>query len=169
LIQNASSDHGERETMPPQILKKSGEVVKSALRESPQISGTPTTPTKKAVHFSENLEQVRHFLQDEILQGGPMQWEATVTNYSTSIDGDRQFVQFKTIHLSKDSRNLIGAVNVVNIASKKQITARFTIDGWETVSEATAEYHPAKEPVTTCNDQFQFTIPLPTQIDLQTK
>jgi hypothetical protein len=75
-----------------------------------------------------------------------------VTNYSTSIDGDRQFVQFKTIHLSKDSRNLIGAINIVNMASEKQITARFTIDNWETVSEVIAEYHPAKEPVATFND-----------------
>jgi hypothetical protein len=89
--------------MSAQILKKSGEVVKPTLRESSQISSAPTTPSKKKVQFSENLKQVRHFFQGEILQGEPTQWEATVTNYSTtSTNGDRQFVQFKTLYLSKN-------------------------------------------------------------------
>ena len=139
--------------------KKSGEVVKPALRYSSQSSSAPTTPAKK-VHFNEDLEQVRHFFQvnrtisisadsspidrnvddqeDTSMRPFPSngsssqstQWEATVTNLSRTSNGDRQFVQFDSIYLSTDNQNLIGAVNVANIAFEKQVAARFTLDGW---------------------------------------
>ena len=95
------------------------------------------------------------------------QWEATVINFSRTSNGDRQFVQFDSIYLSVDNRNLIGAVNVANIAFEKQVAARFTLDGWQTISEVTAEYK-STGPVDT-NDQFRFTITLPAQADLRTE
>jgi hypothetical protein len=163
---------------PRQVFKRSGETVKPALRESSQISGAPTTTaTRKKVHFNEDLEQVRHFFQEEILNREllpsnelsikPTQWEATVTNYTMkAFDGDRHFVRLKNLSLSTDCQNLIGTVNVANIAFEKQVTARFTIDNWEIISEVTAEY---KEPVEKYDDQFQFTIAVPTQANLHAK
>jgi Carbohydrate/starch-binding module (family 21) len=176
--------------------KKSGEVVKSALHHSSQTS-SPPAPLAKKVRFNENLEQVRHFFEadctvsisadsspingnldeqeDRLIQpflsnGSSSQstpWEATVINFSRASNGDRQFVQFDKVYLSTDNQNLIGAVNVANIAFEKQVAARFTLDDWQTVSEITAEYK-STEPVNTY-DQFQFTIALPAQADLRIK
>jgi Carbohydrate/starch-binding module (family 21) len=51
----------------PMLRKKSGELVRSALRPPSakgRLSSMPGTPTySKAVHFDSNLEHVRHFLQ----------------------------------------------------------------------------------------------------------
>lgn len=64
-----SEEDSEEETRrkPQMVRKKSGELVRPALRGSSQRrpSSMPGTPTyaSKAVHFDSNLEHVRHFLQ----------------------------------------------------------------------------------------------------------
>ncbi|KIW14862.1 hypothetical protein PV08_07647 [Exophiala spinifera] len=61
------SDSDSRSThRPPMVRKKSGELVRPALRPSSRRrpSSMPGTPTySKAVHFDSHLEHVRHFLQ----------------------------------------------------------------------------------------------------------
>lgn len=63
------SEEDEGLTMkPPLLRKKSGELVKPALRPSSRNrrrpSSMPGTPSfSKAVHFNDDIEQVRHFLQ----------------------------------------------------------------------------------------------------------
>lgn len=62
------SDEEERSRRkPPMVRKKSGELVRPALRASSarrRPSSMPGTPTfSKAVHFDSHLEHVRHFLQ----------------------------------------------------------------------------------------------------------
>ena len=61
------SDEPVRRTKPPMLRKKSGELVRPALRPSSakrRPSSMPGTPTySKAVHFDSHLEHVRHFLQ----------------------------------------------------------------------------------------------------------
>lgn len=62
------SDEEERSRRkPPMVRKKSGELVRPALRGSSarrRPSSMPGTPTfSKAVHFDSHLEHVRHFLQ----------------------------------------------------------------------------------------------------------
>ena len=61
------SDEPIRRTKPPMLRKKSGELVRPALRPSSakrRPSSMPGTPTySKAVHFDSHLEHVRHFLQ----------------------------------------------------------------------------------------------------------
>ncbi|KAH8594963.1 putative phosphatase regulatory subunit-domain-containing protein, partial [Bisporella sp. PMI_857] len=56
-----------RRSKPPMLRKKSGELVRPALRPSSarrRPSSMPGTPTfSKAVHFDSHLEHVRHFLQ----------------------------------------------------------------------------------------------------------
>jgi hypothetical protein len=61
------SDEPVRPDKPPMLRKKSGELVRPALRPpsaKPRPSSMPGTPTySKAVHFDQHLEHVRHFLQ----------------------------------------------------------------------------------------------------------
>ena len=60
-------DSDELRTKPPMVRKKSGELVRPAIRPTysrRRPSSMPGTPTySKAVHFDSNLEHVRHFLQ----------------------------------------------------------------------------------------------------------
>ncbi|KAM0334457.1 hypothetical protein ACHAQA_001484 [Verticillium albo-atrum] len=63
-----SEEESEEDLMmkPPMVRKKSGELVRPALRASShrRPSSMPGTPTfSKAVHFDSHLEHVRHFLQ----------------------------------------------------------------------------------------------------------
>ncbi|KIX03882.1 uncharacterized protein Z518_07435 [Rhinocladiella mackenziei CBS 650.93] len=60
------SDSDTPVSHPPMVRKKSGELVRPALRPSSRRrpSSMPGTPTySKAVHFDSHLEHVRHFLQ----------------------------------------------------------------------------------------------------------
>jgi hypothetical protein len=63
----ADSDEPVRGNKPPMLRKKSGELVRPALRPPSakrRPSSMPGTPTySKAVHFDSHLEHVRHFLQ----------------------------------------------------------------------------------------------------------
>ncbi|EXJ82721.1 hypothetical protein A1O3_06535 [Capronia epimyces CBS 606.96] len=61
-----SDSDGPLTNRPPMVRKKSGELVRPALRPSSRRrpSSMPGTPTySKAVHFDSHLEHVRHFLQ----------------------------------------------------------------------------------------------------------
>ncbi|KAI1167392.1 putative phosphatase regulatory subunit-domain-containing protein [Nemania serpens] len=61
-----SSEQDELVKKPPMLRKKSGELVRPALRPASlrRPSSMPGTPTfSKAVHFDSHLEHVRHFLQ----------------------------------------------------------------------------------------------------------
>jgi hypothetical protein len=98
---------------PPMLRKKSGELVRPALRPSSarrRPSSMPGTPTfSKAVHFDSHLEHVRHFLQvdrplavsagsspvetyesdnefpfgDDGTRGPPFEWEIVTSNFPT--------------------------------------------------------------------------------------
>ncbi|ETN39600.1 uncharacterized protein HMPREF1541_05826 [Cyphellophora europaea CBS 101466] len=63
----SDEDSGPELSRPPMLRKKSGELVRPALRASSaprRPSSMPGTPTySKAVHFDSHLEHVRHFLQ----------------------------------------------------------------------------------------------------------
>lgn len=63
---SSESDDEDLMPKPPLLRKKSGELVKPAIRPSSRRrhSSMPGTPTySKAVHFNDEIEQVRHFLQ----------------------------------------------------------------------------------------------------------
>ncbi|KAI1653425.1 carbohydrate-binding module family 21 protein [Daldinia decipiens] len=58
------SEQDEPFKKPQMVRKKSGELVRPALRPHRRPSSMPGTPTfSKAVHFDSHLEHVRHFLQ----------------------------------------------------------------------------------------------------------
>lgn len=86
-------DHSDSEDdfkkKPPMVRKKSGELVRPALRcstkqKSKSLPGTPTY--SKAVHFGTQLEEVRHFLQLD----RPLAVSAN-SSPTESYDGDTEF------------------------------------------------------------------------------
>jgi hypothetical protein len=157
---------------PPMLRKKSGELVRPALRPSSRRrpSSMPGTPTfSKAVHFDSHLEHVRHFLQvdrplavsagsspielhesdnefpfsdeEPSYRSAPYEWEIITANFPKEThERLRAPVRVEKIYLSTDNKTLIGIVAVANLAFKKYVVARFTLDYWKTTSEVAAEY-----------------------------
>lgn len=164
--------------------KKSGEIIKSALRSS-----RSTATTSKKVHFNKNLTQIWHFSQGQSnsiaantgpinesdspfrSQPKPSEWEVIATNFAQNSAGRQNlFARVEQLRLSEDCQNLIGAIAVANIAFEKYIAARFTFDNWQTISEVTAEYkNTQKEPPVDRYDQFEFAIKIPDHANLQGK
>ena len=184
---------------PPMIRKKSGELVRPALRPPMarrRPSSMPGTPTgSKAVHFDSQLEHIRHFVQlDKPLavsaeasptddyyseeefpfgkQGTKPSWELRLSNFpkNTSIQLHEK-VRLEKLSLSSDSDTLVGLVAVANLAYHKHVAARFTFDHWRTVSEVTANYTEdiRRKHVYDGYDRFSFNIKLEDRTNLENK
>lgn len=154
---------------PPMIRKKSGELVRPALRPPMarrRPSSMPGTPIgSKAVHFDTQLEHIRHFAQldkpqavsaensptneysseeefpFEKNQTPEFTWELRLPNFpKTTTPQLHDKARLEKLSLSPDNKTLIGLVAVANLAYHKHVAARFTFDHWKTVSEVTAEY-----------------------------
>ncbi|KAF2763551.1 hypothetical protein EJ05DRAFT_432889 [Pseudovirgaria hyperparasitica] len=194
-------DDDELRIKPPLLRKKSGELVKPALRPSSRRrpSSMPGTPTfSKAVHFNDNIEQVRHFLQVDkpsaVSAGSSpvetaydseseypfeghssskkLEWEIRLANFPRETFERKTLpVRVERIFLSADTKTLIGTVAVANIAFHKSVTARFTLDYWKTTSEVVAEYNNdvRKKQVNDGYDRFNFNIKLVDQANLESK
>jgi hypothetical protein len=193
-----SDDDGLEMTRGPLVRKKSGELVRPALRgparrRPSSAPGTPTFP--KAVHFNEDIEQVRHFLQVDrpiaVSAGSSpvetydsesdysfsenkknVEWEIRTKNFpADSVERQCLPIRVERITLSKDHKTLLGSVAVANLAFEKSVTARFTFDYWKTTSEIAAEYSTVKpqKGVSDGFDRFQFAIKLSDQANLQDK
>ena len=196
------SDEDADGQKPPLLRKKSGELVKPALRPSSRrrYSSMPGTPTySKAVHFNEDIVQVRHFLQVDrpiAVSAGSSpvemhdseseypfgfgdspgsrgtEWEAKLANFpGESYARSTQPVRVERLHLSSDEKTLVGSVAVANIAFHKLVVARFTFDYWKTTSEIVAEYDDdvKKTQANDGYDRFKFTIKLADQANLESK
>lgn len=193
------SDDGLR-VKPPLVRKKSGELVKPALRPSSRrrYSSMPGTPTySKSVHFNDNGNQTRHFLQVEkpsaISAGSSpvdtydeeteypfegkdnsskVEWSFRLANFpEESEDRKHQPVRVEKVYLSTDTKTLIGTVAVANISFQKHVAARFTLDYWKTTSEVMAEYDNdvRKQNPHDGYDRFTFNIRLSDQANLENK
>ncbi|EFY92478.1 protein phosphatase regulatory subunit Gac1, putative [Metarhizium acridum CQMa 102] len=155
---------------PQMVRKKSGELVRPALRGNRRPSSMPGTPVfSKAVHFDSHLEHVRHFLQvDRPLavsagsspvenydsdaeypflkssDGGkapPFEWELATPNFPhDSLVRRTMPARLEKVWLSNDQKSLLGSISVANLAFHKSVVCRFTMDYWKTVSEVSAEY-----------------------------
>ena len=205
-VSDGDEDDGEDEpkTKPILIRKKSGELVRPALR-APSMrrrpSSMPGTPTySKAVHFQDNsLEHVRHFLQVDrpiaVSAGSspvetydddgefpfgeagaqlspPFDWEIRLPNFPSSPASQfKAPVKVEKVFLSSDSRVLIGAIAVRNLAFHKAVVARFTLDYWKTTSEVLAEYNNdvRKKFANDGYDRFNFSVRLDDQANLESK
>lgn len=159
---------------PPLVRKKSGEPVRPALRPSSmnrRPSSMPGTPTySKVVHFNNDLEQVRTFLQvdrplavsagsspvdnheselefpfgngDPAAQEPPFEWEIKLSNFPReSLQRNSLPVKVERVYLSSDNKTLLGSIAVRNISFHKLVVARFTLDYWKTTSEVKADFN----------------------------
>jgi hypothetical protein len=200
--ENSDDEDDELRIKPPLLRKKSGELVKPALRPAShrRPSSMPGTPTySKAVHFGENIEQVRHFLQvdrpiavsagsspvetydndsdypwgyDDGYRSSSIEWEIKLTNFPTdSYERNSAPVRVERIFLASDHKTLIGTVAVANIAFHKLVVARFTLDFWKTTSEVVAEYNHdvRKKQASDGYDRFNFNIKLADLANLESK
>jgi hypothetical protein len=201
-----SSDDSDAEDelrmKPPLLRKKSGELVKPALRPSSarrRYSSMPGTPTySKAVHFNEDIEQVRHFLSVdrpiavsagsspvettyeseneypfEDARAKTPEWEIKLANFPGSETYERQTapVRVERIFLASDNQTLVGNIACANIAFHKLVVARFTLDYWKTTSEVVAEFNHdvRKKQKDDGYDRFNFNIKLADQANLESK
>jgi len=158
----------------------------------------PGTPTySKSVHFNDNGNQTRHFLQvdkpsavsadtsptDTAYESeneypfvettsSKLEWEIKLTNFPENRP-DRQHnpIWVESLALSPDNKSLIGQVAVANISFSKAVTARFTLDYWKTTSEVSAEYsHDVRnQNANDGYDRFSFSIRLVDQANLENK
>jgi hypothetical protein len=167
-----SDDEFKRSRRKPTMLrKKSGELVRPALRASSarrRPSSMPGTPTfSKAVHFDSHLEHIRHFLQvdrplavsagsspvanydseiefpfEDSPRSPPFEWTIIVSNFPPESPLRLAHpVRVERVFLSSDNKNLVGIVSVTNLAFHKYVVARFTLDYWKTTSEVVAEFN----------------------------
>ena len=191
-----SEEYGYPLSKPSLVRKKSGELVKPALRPSSRrrYSSMPGTPTyNKSVHFNEADNQTRHFLQVDkpiaVSAGSSPQEmyesesefpfdldqkterEIRLANFpSDTFDRRTTPVRVERIFLSADRQTLIGVCAVQNIAFSKLVVARFTLDYWKTTSEVVAEYNnDPKNPNTDGCDRFNFHIKLSDQANVDQK
>jgi hypothetical protein len=194
-----SDDDGLR-VKPPLVRKKSGELVKPALRPSSRrrYSSMPGTPTySKSVHFNDNGNQTRHFLQVEkpsaISAGSSpvdtydeeteypfegkdnsnkVEWNLRLANFPENpTERMHEPVRVEKVYLSTDTKTLIGTVAVANISFQKHVAARFTLDYWKTTSEVMAEFDTdvRKQSLHDGYDRFTFNIRLSDQANLENK
>ncbi|KAF1961584.1 hypothetical protein CC80DRAFT_194331 [Byssothecium circinans] len=199
---DGSDDEDDELRIKPQLIrKKSGELVKPALRPAShrRPSSMPGTPTyHKAVHFNEEMEQVRHFLSlDKPIavsagsspvetydsdgeypffnpkQPKEPEWDIKLANFPTTETYERQTmpVRVERIFLASDHKTLVGTVACANISFHKIVIARFTLDYWKTTSEVVAEYNNdvRKKQKEDGYDRFNFNIKLADQANLESK
>lgn len=200
--EDSDVEDDELRIKPPLLRKKSGELVKPALRPAThrRPSSMPGTPTfSKAVHFNEDIEQVRHFLQvdrpiavsagsspvetydseseypfgyDDGYASRVVEWEIRLANFPReTFERKAMPVKVERIFLSADNKTLVGNVAVANIAFHKLVVARFTLDYWKTTSEVVAEYNNdvRKKQSNDGYDRFNFNIKLADQANLESK
>lgn len=195
-----SDDDGyDASSKPPLLRKKSGELVKPAIRpyHRRKHSSMPGTPTySKAVHFNDNIEQVKHFLQvdkpiavsagtspvsgfeDETEfpfghgQPAKEKWDLRLSNFPReSFERLSQPVRLERMFLSPDQKSLVGVTAAANLAFHKQVVVRFTLDHWQTTSEVTAEFNDdlRLKPRDDGYDQFNFSIKISDLANLESK
>jgi hypothetical protein len=198
----SDAEDEELRMKPPLLRKKSGELVKPALRPPSRRrpSSMPGTPTySKAVHFNENMEQVRHFLmvdrpiavsagsspvetydseseypfeEEETRAPKAPEWDIKLINFpGDSYERQSAPVRVERIFLASDNQTLVGNIACANISFQKFVAARFTLDYWKTTSEVVAEFNHdiRKKHKDDGYDRFNFNIKLADQANLESK
>jgi hypothetical protein len=197
----SDAEDDELRIKPPLLRKKSGELVKPALRPPSRRrpSSMPGTPTySKAVHFNEDMEQVRHFLQvdrpiavsagsspvetydseseypfSEDSKTKTPEWDIKLMNFPSAETHERQTapIRVERIFLASDHQTLVGNIAVANLSFQKLVIARFTLDYWKTTSEVVAEFNHdvRKKHKDDGYDRFNFNIKLADLANLESK
>ncbi|KIR98964.1 hypothetical protein L804_03584 [Cryptococcus deuterogattii 2001/935-1] len=152
------------------VRKKSGEILKSALKQNSSDSSY--------VHFDTQLERVKLFLHDQKPQvvshdslavreddgdEFPPSLEEekvlkmSLPNFPTYQDPSSD-LYLESLFLSEDRKSIKGVTMCKNIAFQKWVAVRFTLDWWQTTSEVTAVHKESVRGGT--YDRFVFTIKL---------
>lgn len=192
------SDDDAPTSKPSLVRKKSGELVKPALRPSSRrrYSSMPGTPTySKSVHFNDSDNQTRHFLQVDkpiavSVGSSPVEIYESETEYpfdnerskpereikltnfpaEETLERKTKPIRVERIFLSADKNTLIGTCAAQNISFHKLVVARFTLDYWKTTSEVVAEYNnDPRNPNPDGCDRFNFHIKLSDQANIDNK
>ncbi|KAJ2961604.1 hypothetical protein NQZ79_g3105 [Umbelopsis isabellina] len=151
------------------------------LTGSKSAPATPTWP--KYVHFDNQLEHVRHFLQAEtpstVLEDIiPFDLDGDQTNYDEYDEKTKlvypnwsfslatsmaHMISVESVTLSPDNNALTGRVRVQNIAFQKSVVVRYTFDLWKTFEDIEAAYREpvGRDPQNSALDRFMFSIPIP--------
>ncbi|KAF2862302.1 carbohydrate-binding module family 21 protein [Piedraia hortae CBS 480.64] len=198
---SSPTEESEEETIPLQrpllLRKKSGELVKPALRpsHSRRYASMPGTPTYKSVHFRDSDNQTRHFLSRDqpsavSANTSPVDTydseaefplfadskpktvrEVRLCNFpGDTMERRTQAVRLIRLFLSDDKQTLVGVVAVQNLHFHKEVHARFTTDGWKTTSEVVSDYQfGSRDPACGDCDQFNFRIKLSDQANIDAK
>jgi hypothetical protein len=197
-LQTTDDSEGDDEgplSKPSLVRKKSGELVKPALRPSSRrrYSSMPGTPTyHKSVHFNESENQTRHFLQVDkpmAVSAGtsPVETYDSESEYPFELTGksareiklsnfpldtyERKLkpVRVERLFLSADKDTLVGTVACQNLGFQKVVIARFTLDHWKTTSEVVAEYNNDLIKSSDGCDKFNFNIKLSDSANIESK
>jgi hypothetical protein len=190
---DSEDDDDDAPFKPSLVRKKSGELVKPALRPSSRrrYSSMPGTPTyHKSVHFNESENQTRHFLQVDkpmAVSAGtsPVETYDSESEYPFDYSGKCEIrlsnfpqdtferklkpVRVERLFLSSDKETLVGTVAVQNLSFQKLVIARFTLDHWKTTSEVVAEYNNDLQQSSDGCDKFNFNIKLSDSANIESK
>lgn len=168
------------------VRKKSGELVKPALRSRAQPASIITPIPSKIVRFdSHQLEHIQPFFQSssEGNEGnrnsssetsqGQLKWERLFLNFPTKSEILQRLslpTRLERLSISPGNLELIGSVIVRNLAFHKVVIARYTLDEWRTTSDVAAEFNAHAEDlskISATHDRFTFNIELPDQANLE--
>lgn len=149
-------------TPPPTPRRKSA--IKARPIKPQKTVNHPTATAKKTVRFDEPCENVRFFLTADapvasVSEPYSTTWGAdateTVYNFPFQLGQEKTFcrsshalgapsplqpIRLQSLELSPSGHEVRGTVAVLNLAFEKDVSARFSLDKWKTVSDVGAEH-----------------------------
>ncbi|KAJ6001009.1 protein phosphatase regulator [Penicillium waksmanii] len=163
---SSAADHPDKRQRDGQVLvdsvssNSSAACRKSAIRnkrQSTQATDQDTTVVKN-VHFDETFEQSCFFLsadapraliqditstgngEDGIVSEMNLRKRLCLLHSPLASPSAWQPVQLESLEILPTGKQIKGTVKVLNLGLEKDVAARFTFDGWKTVSEVAAEH-----------------------------
>ena len=149
-------------TLPERPRRKSA--IKARPAEAKRVVEEPTANPKKTVHFDDSSEEIRFFSAADApvtsvsklysaawgadakgpIYNVPFQLGHQNTfcplNRAFDSPSPSQPIRLRSLALSPSGHELHGTVTVLNLAFEKEVSARFTLDNWKTVSDVVAEH-----------------------------
>ncbi|KAJ9087238.1 hypothetical protein DSO57_1035053 [Entomophthora muscae] len=155
---HATFDPLSLEDRPKLVRKKSGEVVKSALR----LAMGPKSEAR-SVHFPRTLVRVRSFDKKLCPQSvsGYTPLGIRTLNFSTNAHlFDHMVVCLDKIERDPETEQVVGTVRVLNLDFQKKVMARYSFDNWESFLTVNATFAYTYN-VSANHDAFEFRIDIP--------
>lgn len=153
-----SMAHATCEHRRPSIVrKKSGEIVKSALK----MAIANHDKENKSVRFPNSLARVRSF--DKLQCPQSVSGFTPMSIRSLNFSNNDHLLEHMPVCLEKIERNdndIVGTVRVKNLGFQKKIVARYSFDNWATFTCARA-YYVCSFTLHGDQDQFEFNIEIP--------